>query len=393
MDELCETVAFSLAAQFNDFRIGGAEFPADVGANFSGLPGEVGHQQARLRGDFVHLFFLTGADIAFLALRFKLNNLFDLPDPAGHFVKFGLFGFGLGLLSVSDVLLGSDAGILNRAADGFRYESVLHQRKINLQFLLVQCGLDGFLKRALKFLALVADDEIHGAEGGPFDPGGGIDLRDENVLFNFLEVAIPGIDTGRVLREQLPEQRHINGDVKAVGGRECHGRQDWRCVLAGGDLTGWRALTELTGQTGRTSTGYNSSSNAGIRLVHRVLVGIIECVEDGFLLRGAFAQLFGELLGSAIAAGDVEHRPGVRHGDLVVADLDAFNRIGFRVDRVQARRQDGLLDATFTWISEEGPLRGLTGARGDDADVAGVNLDHLHDFHIKGIRIELVGAR
>ena len=38
-------------------------------------------------------------------------------------------------------------------------------------------------------------------------------------------------------------------------------------------------------------------------------------------------------------------------------------------------------------------MRGLAGARCDDADVTGVDLDHLHDFYVKGIRIELVGAR
>ena len=389
MDEFRETVAFSLAAQFNDFRIGGAEFPADVGANFGGLSSEVGHQQACLRGDFVSLFFLTGANIAFQALRFKLNNLFDLPDPAGHFIQFGFLGFGLGLLGVRDVLLGGNAGILNRAADGFRYESVLHQSEVDLQFLFMQGGFDRFLKRALKFLALVADNEIHSAEGGTFDPSCGVDLRDENILFDFLEIAIPGINAGGILGEQLPEQRHVNRDVKAVGRWECDRRQDWRRVLAGGYLTGRRALAELPGQTGDNAFFF---CRWGARPVHRSVVGIVERVEDRFLLRSAFAQLFGELLGSAIAAGDVKHRTGVRHGDLIVADFDAFDRIGFGVDRVQARRQDSFLDAAFTGIGQ-GPLRRLAGARGDDADVAGINLDHLHDFHIKGIRIELVSAR
>ena len=222
---------------------------------------------------------------------------------------------------------------MNRAADGFRYESILHQRQVDLQFLFMQGGFDRLLKRALKFLALVADNKIHGAKGGAFDPGSGVDLRDQNVLFDFLKVAIPSINARCILWEQLPEQRHINGDVKAVGGREGHGWQNRRGILTGGHLTGRRPLAELPSQAG----GRRHRFSCQIRF-HRVLVSIIERVKDGFLLRGAFAQLFGELLGSAIAAGDVEHRAGVRHGNLVVADFHTFNRIGFGVDWIQARR-------------------------------------------------------
>ena len=80
------------------------------------------------------------------------------------------------------------------------------------------------------------------------------------------------------------------------------------------------------------------------------------------------------------------------HCNLVVAYFDAFHGERFGVKRVQARFQNDLLHPALTGL---GKLRlgRFTGTRGDDADVAGINLDHFLHADFIGVWIQTVSAR
>src|SRR5690242_5731922 len=85
----------------------------------------------------------------------------------------------------------------------------------------------------LELLAFVADDEIDSPKSRPFDARRRVDLWDENVLLDLFDIAVPGKYRRRVLRQQLPQQRHINHDLEAIARRKRHSRQDRHTRLPG----------------------------------------------------------------------------------------------------------------------------------------------------------------
>ena len=81
----------------------------------------------------------------------------------------------------------------------------------------------------------------------------------------------------------------------------------------------------------------------------------------------------------------------MRHGNLVVTDLNAFHRVSLGIQRVETRLKNGLHHAPLARLGQL-TLRRSARARRYHPHIAGIDFDHLDDTNFIGIRIQPIGA-